>query len=147
MIWCQKNRMLSHHLEKMEKKKLKLVCQLAICLTGPQASQADEELGEGLAHPPGLHHAPRLPPAEPERGAAAAGLQSPVQFLPEEHSVPGAHAGDKHACMAKSAKLAPSFRRNCKFRASESTSTFTLWVGDQLDSFHIRNWERVLMQI
>lgn len=60
-----------------------------MCLAGPWGSQAQKEYENRLLHSSGLHQAAPLSHTGPNLWGAAAGLQSPVQFLPEEHSVPG----------------------------------------------------------
>lgn len=62
-----------------------------MCVEGPWGSQAEEERESRLFHPSGLHQAASLYHTGPDPRAAAAGLTSPVQLLPEEHSVPGLH--------------------------------------------------------
>lgn len=62
-----------------------------ICVAGPWGSEAEEECENRLHHPSGLHQAAPLSDPGPHLRGAAAGLQSPVQFLSEEHSVPGVY--------------------------------------------------------
>lgn len=58
-----------------------------MCVAGPWGSQAQKECD--FSNPSGLHQSAHLSYTEPNLAGTAAGLQSPVQFLPEEHSFPG----------------------------------------------------------
>lgn len=60
-----------------------------LCAAGSWEPQAGQEPESRLLHPSGLHHVAPIPHTGPDRRRTAAGQQSPVQFLPEEHSVPG----------------------------------------------------------
>lgn len=67
-----------------------------ICVAGPWGSEAEKECENRLHHPSGLHQAAPLSDPGPHLRGAAAGLQSPVQFLSEEHSVPGVYSHHQH---------------------------------------------------
>lgn len=60
-----------------------------ICVTGPWESQTEKERDNKLLDPSGLRHAACLSHSESHISGTAAGLQSSVQFLPEEHRIPG----------------------------------------------------------
>lgn len=61
------------------------------CVVGLSEYQDKEECEERHVHPSRLHPTAQFPHTGPHLRGAAAGLQSSVQFLPEEHSVPGLH--------------------------------------------------------
>lgn len=58
-------------------------------MAGPWRIQEQEESENGSVHPSGFHHAAFLSHSESQFGAAATGLESPLQFLPDKRSVPG----------------------------------------------------------
>lgn len=62
---------------------------LDMCVAGQWESQAEKKCDNRLLYPSGLHYSALLSHTEPILQPTAAGHQSTVQFLPEEHSFPG----------------------------------------------------------
>lgn len=65
-------------------------------VAGPWRRQAQQESEDRGVRPSGFHHAALLSHPESQLRAAAAGLQGPLQLLPEQRTLPGVLVQEQH---------------------------------------------------